>query len=230
MEYHCRRVADLEHTASKQRRSLTSLHKSVRRFGRTLQQYETAGRPGWTLVESAAERHLASLCEERRTLNTELPTKDPRGADLRARIRQIDQAIIFHEQHSAGLLNQMVRGAGALDVWLSMVLRDTKDGELIASQRAEKGEAHVTAERWLIATAIPEIYETAFVGKAVARRAMIDPKTAKPSGAKLAFTRTTLREFGVTTTDGKNFSAHTIDEYWRGPRKRRGSKGVQSNK
>jgi hypothetical protein len=111
-----------------------------------------------------------------------------------------------------------------------MVLRDTKDGELIASQRAEKGEAHVTAERWLIATAIPEIYETAFVGKAVARRAMIDPKTAKPSGAKLAFTRTTLREFGVTTTDGKSFSDHTIDEYWRGPRKRRGSKGVQSNK
>jgi hypothetical protein len=221
-EYLCRRIPDVEHTASKQRGALADLQAALKKFGRSLEQYKFEGQPGWGLVASAAQVHLESLRKQRQILNEKLPTTDRSGEQLQATIRKIDQAIFFHDHHPSELLNRMVRGAAALDAWLSLLFQSTQQGELIVSQRGEKGEAHITAERWLICTAIPDIYQRAFSPRSMGRRATLNPNTKKPSGARLAFTRSTLREFGVKTANGSFLSDYMIDEYWRGPRRRRG--------
>jgi hypothetical protein len=181
-------------------------------------------------VDGAEKLHLARLWEQRENLNSKLPTNDSTsGETLQRQIRQLDQAIFSHNRSPTELLNQMVRGAAALDAWLSILLHQTRDGALITSQRAEIGEGHITAERWLISAVLPALYKSAFDRMSVGKRGTIEPITSKPSGPKLAFICAALAEFGVKNADGKSLSGHTIDEYLRVGRKRRG-KRVQSRK
>jgi hypothetical protein len=228
LKYVSRRIPDLEHTASKQCRALTDIHIAVQKFFQSIQQYQAEGLPGWAWVESAADLHGKNLDERRQTLNTRLPTSDRSiGEALQHEIRQIDQALLRHERRPVEVLNQLIKGSEDLNSWLRLVHRHTRDGKLISSQRAEKGEGHITARRWLIVDAIPEIYQSAFSKTPVGKRATHDPLTSQPVGAKLAFAEATLREFDVRNADGSLLSCHAINEYWRGPRDRRGKKRVQ---
>jgi hypothetical protein len=63
-EYFCRRILDIEHTASKQRAALASLERAVSRFGSALNKYDNDGRPGWAFVESSAELNLSRLRDD----------------------------------------------------------------------------------------------------------------------------------------------------------------------
>ncbi len=107
-EYLCRRIPDVEHTASKQRQALANLQAGVDKFGRLLATYEAEGRPGWELVDGAEKLHLARLWEQRENLNSKLPTNDSTsGETLQRQIRQLDQAIFSHNRSPTELLNQM---------------------------------------------------------------------------------------------------------------------------
>jgi hypothetical protein len=55
----------------------------------------------------------------------------------------------------------MLQGAAALSVG-SRYCYQTRDGQLITSQHAEKGESHLKAKKWLICNSISEIYRLAF--------------------------------------------------------------------
>jgi hypothetical protein len=221
----------------KQIRHLQALSSAGKRLRAAITAITDPKNPGSDLIESVALWHTEEVKQQIRSLAGLPPRADFEPLPPNSEVIGAYMRLLFSDVNVGSLhwytnqprlkLDEIRAMTNALIAWADQAASEANLREKRTLRRygSLQDSSQPSPTRWLIARAIPEVYERHFGRKGFSRDA-----DGTPSGPMVRFASVILEELKVVSDKtGRPLSAEGLIEYWRCPAAALGNDGKQSS-